>query len=531
MHPRRYDHNVSISYNQERRRNIFTAMRYSEPITFGHSRNLNTYNNMYKTLCVSNIHHGVPNRVIRGRLFYIFNKLNAYTVRIIGELGNRVAYIYFKSLDDAINAMHMMPSVYFNDKKAIITHTTSNTVYHRQYIRSTPRAIHNHNSVFFSCHQNNFMTHIFQKRNQTRLTYREQEELSYGFNPSRYLRLAGLKPYHPHTAIAHREQVFHHRGFVNPTLRGHNHQHNPQYSLRPFKRQSHNEQNNKIQNFYPKNDPLATCILFVENLDISITHTNLYRVFSKHGSIEDIYIKRPSVEYEVKSVYAFVRYQHVDMAFNAKAKLSGQYIGNYKCKIGYAKIIPNQKIWIGGLEPQILLDEIEKEFDRFGVILNIEFHINYACAYIKYECLDAAMEAIRLLRGSKLKGSEQNLKLDYAPNDNIEDIKGDFAINDNYTEEYEYKYFENDGNNSFKQNVVGDLGSSHLPESSFPDQSINSDVKSDDFSFVRTISNLSYNCINVWPKDIILKGSRYTAKCNLISRDPEILELLMEYYL
>jgi hypothetical protein len=46
---------------------------------------------------------------------------------------------------------------------------------------------------------------------------------------------------------------------------------------------------------------------------------------------------------------------NTEMSFNniycyrAKCELSGQYIGKFQCKIGYGKMNPTTKIWIGGL--------------------------------------------------------------------------------------------------------------------------------------------------------------------------------------
>lgn len=109
-----------------------------------------------------------------------------------------------------------------------------------------------------------------------------------------------------------------------------------------------------------------------------------------------------------------MRFQNLDMAHRSKVELSGQYIGKFQCKIGYGKVTPTTRIWVGGLGPWTSLPQLEREFDRFGAIKKIDYVKGDSCAYIQYDSMDAAQAAVKEMRGFPLGGPDRRLRIDFA---------------------------------------------------------------------------------------------------------------------
>lgn len=78
---------------------------------------------------------------------------------------------------------------------------------------------------------------------------------------------------------------------------------------------------NYLTHIPPEDDPMACRNLFVGNLELNITEAELRKIFGAHGTLVDVDIKRPPPG--TGNAFAFVRYENVDMAHNAKQELSG----------------------------------------------------------------------------------------------------------------------------------------------------------------------------------------------------------------
>ena len=161
-----------------------------------------------------------------------------------------------------------------------------------------------------------------------------------------------------------------------------------------------------------EDDPKASRTLFVGNLEQSVTPQELRRLFEQHGVIEDVEIKRPAHPHG--NTYAFVKFLDIDDAARAKALVDGQYIGRNSCKVGYGRSMPTTCLWVGGLGPWTGIEELTREFDRFGAIKFIDFQNGSTFAYILYDSLDAARVAARDMHGYPLGGPSRRLKIDFA---------------------------------------------------------------------------------------------------------------------
>lgn len=162
----------------------------------------------------------------------------------------------------------------------------------------------------------------------------------------------------------------------------------------------------------PEDDQRANRTLFLGNLDITVTESDLRRAFDRFGTITEVDIKRPSRGQN--STYGFLKFENLDMAHRAKISMSGKVVGRNAIKIGYGKATPTTRLWVGGLGPWVPLAALAREFDRFGTIRTIDYRKGDTWAYIQYESLDAAQAACTHMRGFPLGGPDRRLRVDFA---------------------------------------------------------------------------------------------------------------------
>ena len=184
----------------------------------------------------------------------------------------------------------------------------------------------------------------------------------------------------------------------------------------------------------PEEEHQASRTLFVGNLEPSISAQELRRIFERYGVIEDVDVKRPA--HPGGNTYAFVKFRDPDVATEAKATMHGQYIGRNQCKIGYGRSMPSTRLWVGGLGPWTSLEELTREFDRFGAIKHIDYHKGSDFAYVLYDSLDAASVAAREMQGYPLGGPEKKLKIDFASHDQFAERSEDKY--DNYPDQHQH---------------------------------------------------------------------------------------------
>lgn len=162
----------------------------------------------------------------------------------------------------------------------------------------------------------------------------------------------------------------------------------------------------------PEDDPKATRTLFVGNLEPQVNQNEVRRKFEPFGYIETIDFKKANRD-NGGGTYCFVRYGNLDMAYNAKIMLNGKAILQNPMHIGYGKINPSVRVWVGGLGQWTKRGDLEQEFDRFGAIKRIDFHRGESCAAILYETMDAAKEACNQMRGFLMPNALTRLKMDF----------------------------------------------------------------------------------------------------------------------
>ncbi|KAK3927462.1 RNA-binding protein spenito [Frankliniella fusca] len=370
----------------------------------------------YKVLCVSALHPKASDEVVKDTLYREYKKFGDISIRISRDLDERVAYVCFRSSEDARDAKHAKPRIIIYDKVAVVeaVYETSrgSDVYRRPTSRGRSRSV---SPEYDRYYQRSPPPERHRPGDQRYDRYgpppgmQHREFRRDGPPPHDFMRPPvhhGPPPHMPPGPPHHYGPPRHmmHGGFKPPGGPG-----GPHFDKMDPKKDKFP---NYLQHLPPEDDPLATRTLFAGNLEINISDDELRRIFGRYGVVEDIDIKRPPPG--TGNAYAFVRFQNLDMAHRAKVELSGQYIGKFQCKIGYGKATPTTRIWVGGLGPWISIPQLEREFDRFGAIKKTDYVKGENQAYILYDSIDAAQAAVKEMRGFPLGGPDRRLRIDFA---------------------------------------------------------------------------------------------------------------------
>ncbi|XP_040889715.1 RNA-binding protein 15-like [Toxotes jaculatrix] len=332
----------------------------------------------YRTLKISELGSQLNDEEIEDGLFDEFKKFGDVSVKISRENDERVAFVNFRSPDAARAAKHARGKLVLYDRPLKIE-----TVYMNRRRSRSPISKDN----FPPGHR-----HLHSQRalSPSGVGYRDYrlQQLALG-------RLPPPPPPPPHIRDLDRERDF------------------SMYEARnrpPFIPECAVFRDEDLTT--PEDDQRANRTLFLGNLDVSVTESDLRRAFDRFGLITEVDIKR-AVRGQ-SSTYGFIKFENLDMAHRAKVAMSGKVVGHNPIKIGYGKPTPTTRLWVGGLGPWVPLAALAKEFDRFGTIRTIDYRKGEAWAYIQYESLDAAQAACIHMRGFPLGGADRRLRVDFA---------------------------------------------------------------------------------------------------------------------
>ncbi|KAJ1524266.1 hypothetical protein ONE63_010780 [Megalurothrips usitatus] len=100
----------------------------------------------YKVLCVSALHPKASDEVVKETLYREYKKFGDISIRISRDLDERVAYVCFRSSEDARDAKHAKPRIIIYDKVAVVeavyeTSRGSGDVYRRPTSRPRSRSV------------------------------------------------------------------------------------------------------------------------------------------------------------------------------------------------------------------------------------------------------------------------------------------------------------------------------------------------------------------------------------------------------
>ncbi|TKS71771.1 putative RNA-binding protein 15 [Collichthys lucidus] len=330
----------------------------------------------YKTLKISELGSQLNDEAIEDGLFLEFKKFGDVSVKICRENDERVAFVNFRRPDDARAAKHARGKLVLYNRPLKIE-----TVYTNRRRSRSPLT-----KDSFPAGQRHL--HSQRPLSPTGLGYRDYrlQQLALGRLPP---------PPPPHIRDLERDREF------------------SMYDSRnrpPFIPECAVYRDEDLMT--PEDDQRANRTLFLGNLDVSVTESDLRRAFDRFGLITEVDIKR-AVRGQ-SNTYGFIKFENLDMAHRAKVAMAGKVVGHNPIKIGYGKPTPTTRLWVGGLGPWVPVAALAKEFDRFGTIRTIDYRKGEAWAYIQYESLDAAQAACTHMRGFPLGGPDRRLRVDFA---------------------------------------------------------------------------------------------------------------------
>ncbi|CAL8368383.1 unnamed protein product [Lota lota] len=342
---------------------------------------LPTAESEYKTLKISELGTQLSDEDIEDGLFHEFKKFGDVSVKISRSNDERIAFVNFRKPEDARAAKHARGRLVLYDRPLKIEAVYINRRRSRSPVERDPYGAapgHRH-------------LHTQRPLSPTGLGYRDYrlQQLALGRLPP---------PPPPPPALA--RDLEREREFALFEARA-----RPAFIA---ERAAFREEDF----ISPEDDQRANRTLFLGNLDITVTETDLRRAFDRFGVITEVDIKRPTRGQT--STYGFLKFENLDMAHRAKLSMSGKIVGRNPIKIGYGKATPTTRLWVGGLGPWVPLAALAREFDRFGTIRTIDYRKGDTWAYIQYESLDAAQAACTHMRGFPLGGPERRLRVDFA---------------------------------------------------------------------------------------------------------------------
>ncbi|XP_037631778.1 RNA-binding protein 15-like [Sebastes umbrosus] len=344
-----------------------------------------TPENEYKTLKISELGNQLNDEEIEDGLFHEFKRFGDVSVKISREKNDdRVAYVNFRRPDDARSAKHARGKLVLYDRPLKIETVYTNRIRSRSPVTKDTFSPGGHRHL-----------HSQRPLSPTGMGYRDYrlQQLALG-------RLPAPPPPPPPPPPPHIRDLERDRDFSVYDSRN-----RPQFiaECAVFR---------EDDLMTPEDDQRANRTLFLGNLDVSVTESDLRRAFDRFGVITEVDIKR-AVRGQ-SNTYGFIKFENLDMAHRAKVAMSGKVVGHNPIKIGYGKPTPTTRLWVGGLGPWVPLAALAKEFDRFGTIRTIDYRKGEVWAYIQYESLDAAQAACTHMRGFPLGGPDRRLRVDFA---------------------------------------------------------------------------------------------------------------------
>ncbi|KAL1189710.1 Flowering time control protein FPA [Cardamine amara subsp. amara] len=138
--------------------------------------------------------------------------------------------------------------------------------------------------------------------------------------------------------------------------------------------------------------------LWVGSLTTDTTESDLADLFGRFGEIDRITV------YSSRS-FAFIFYRRVEEAVSAKEVLQGANLNGSQIKIEFGRPAkPCKSLWVGGISPSVLKDDLEAEFSKFGKIEDFRFLRERKTAFIDFYEMDDAIQA-KSLHGKRMGGS------------------------------------------------------------------------------------------------------------------------------
>ena len=506
----------------------------------------------YKVLCVSHLHSKASDEMVRDALYREFKRFGEVNVKVTVDSDERVAYVYFRSGEEAREAKRSKPRILFYDRPVIVEPLYEAPREYGIPPRGRSRSPGDYERVGYRPRTppGSEFDDRYEPRMERGRPPPPPHRDYYPEGPPMRQEYDGYRPHRGRGMPHHYGPP--HRGMFKPHFMGRG----GGGGGGGMMENKRDKFPNYLHHVPPEDDPLSTRTLFAGNLEINISEEELRRIFGRYGVVDDIDIKRPPPG--TGNAYAFVRYQNLDMAHRAKIELSGQYIGKFQCKIGYGKVLPTTRVWVGGLGPWTSLTQLTQEFDRFGAIKKIEYVKGDNHAYILYESLDAAQAAVKEMRGFPLGGADKKLRTDFAEVSPPPGAPAPYPMSGEYREDWggagrgydeygggEYggygrgrgrgRGWHDRGRGGHRGGYHGDYQRQDFREyDGGPDGADHGNLSGDHdghdsgISNARTLADVARKTSVSWQGSLILKNSAFGTKFHTIEGESDVSELLQD---
>ncbi|CAF3848955.1 unnamed protein product, partial [Rotaria magnacalcarata] len=299
----------------------------------------------YTSICVKNINPKISDSVIRELCEKKFSKYGSNSVKIYHRKQERVAFINFTNCDDARKARHAKTGLIWENMRVLVEpvyyrktfpaeqpikpdNSRERSPQHRRRHRPTPPSpspppptarSHNRSSLRHQRTKSPIPSSRSSRpprRNYSPYIPLPPDLMDYAKTKSSRQRKhssssPARRPHHKETSRQQRSRSPNSHRSGSPSLPTH--------------------RTNLDNEFTIQDEPTRT--LCIENLDRSVTDSKLEEIFGRYGTIKNIDLRKSSSS--SKRTYAFIQYENVDMAIEARRAMDGHSIGKADCKIGY----------------------------------------------------------------------------------------------------------------------------------------------------------------------------------------------------
>jgi len=152
--------------------------------------------------------------------------------------------------------------------------------------------------------------------------------------------------------------------------------------------------------------------LYIGSMDASVKALDLKRLFNNFGYVLDVEIKHPSS----MLCFAFVHFLTMDMACLAKREMDGKPIGRSVPKLGFGRLVASSSLWVGGLGPWTNEGMLRLEFGQFGEVVKVEWPEGRDYAFVMLASVQDATDAKHVMNGSMHGDPPHRIRVTYCTN-------------------------------------------------------------------------------------------------------------------
>ncbi|CAF1190539.1 unnamed protein product [Rotaria sordida] len=376
----------------------------SKPSSSIDAGNNSEHHRLYTSICVKNINPKIPDLEVRELCNKKFSKYGTNSVKIYYKNQERVAFVNFTNCEDARKARHAKTGLVWENIQVVLE-----PVYYRRTVpaeqplnpgspreRSPPSPKRRPRRPSPSPPPPPISSRSSRHHHTSSPPPSSSSRSRRHYSP--YIPLPpDLADYATTKANRHRQG-----SSPSPTRDYHHHRRHTtrsrSISTSPVTFKNRGKYEDHASNRVESNvqhEPTRT--LFVGNLERDIRESKLKEVFGRYGTIEEIDLKVP--QSSSKRAYAFIQYENMDMAYEARRAMDGHFIGKADCKIGYGKIVPTNCLWIGNIPIDMKRRDLEQIFSRYGKIKSFDFANGDPIAIISFNEIEDAIKARAKMTG------------------------------------------------------------------------------------------------------------------------------------